>query len=108
MLETFVKVLERQGKLKGDLNWTQRASLMWIMGREIEDDVKLERMRAESFALASNQQTSPKYIEHLMSLHEDKDNDPIEGDYEVKWQTPTSIEEVRDVLANLGLSATNA
>jgi hypothetical protein len=104
MLETFLRVQERQGRLKGDLNWIQRTGLMWIMGRDLDDDVAIERMRAESFALAANPTTSPKYLEHLMSLHDDSESEDELDDDEVEWLTPSSVDEVTDVLQNLGLA----
>lgn len=74
------------------------------MGREIEDDVKLERFRTENLALASNPTTSPKFIEHLMKTRNEESQIEADVDGDVDWQTPTSVEEVEDVLRNLGLT----
>lgn len=107
MLESYLRILERQGKLKGDLSWIQRTGLVWIMNRETEDEVKLERIRTENFALASNPATSGKFIQ-MLEAQRQKDQlleTRIEEEtgMEVEWRMPTSVEEVEDVLQNLGL-----
>lgn len=106
MLQTFLRVLDRQGILKGDLNVTQRLGLMWLMNQEIKEDVAIERVRLENYALASNPNTSQVYLEHLFEKR-NEDNE-MEADLQnegidVEWQTPKSPEEVSDVLDALGL-----
>lgn len=81
------------------------------MNREFQDSAKLERIRTENMALASNPQTSPKFIEHLMREREQEGQLEVELEdegIEVEWQTPTSTEEVQDVLQNLGLRMSNS
>lgn len=90
------------------MNWLQRLGLNWLMNREFEDDTKLEKIRTENMALASNQLTSPKFIEHIMKNHEENLlEEEIDGE-KIDWRTPTSVEEVQDVLEALGLKATKA
>lgn len=106
MLMSFLRVLDRQGMLKGDLNWIQRDGLAYLMKKEIDEDISLEKVRMENTAIASNPQTGQVYLQHILN-QEKEDELEIElqdEGYEVNWHTPTDPSEVQDVLRNLGLN----
>lgn len=104
MLEAFLKITERQGRLQGDLNSLQRNGLAWLMNQEIKEDVAIERIRLENQALASNPQTSGPYLKQMLERQAaDEGEDEMEEGMEVDWHTPTDAAEVEDVLRNLGL-----
>lgn len=111
MFESTLRILDRQGLLKGDLNELQRSGLTWLMQREIEDKISLERIRTENMAIAANPTANPKFLEHLRNQREEKENpETLEGELsqegmDVEWLTPTSVNEIEDVLSNLGLTA---
>lgn len=106
MLISFLKVLDRQGMLKGDLNWIQRDGLTYLMNTEIEDEIAFEKVRMENTAIASNPQTGQAYLQHILSNTEQEDEleaELREEGFEVDWHTPIDPSEVEDVLRNLGL-----
>jgi hypothetical protein len=91
-MESLVRVLDRQGLLKGDLNGVQFSMLNWLMGNEVEEDAERERNRFEMQALAANEQTNPQLLRHLQSLREEAEEE------EVEWVTPQSEEELSAML----------
>jgi hypothetical protein len=95
LLETHIRLLDRQGLFKGDLNISQRTSLLWLMGKEIEEESELEKARALNFALAANPNTSGEFIKILMEQEEKPEY--IYED-EPDWQTPENIEEVQKLI----------
>lgn len=106
MFTSFMKVLDRQDRLKGDLSWTQRTGLMYLMQKEIEERMALEKIRMENNAIASNQHTSQAYLEQLFKARNADDEEELEEQgFEVEWRTPTSAAEVQDVLAELGINS---
>lgn len=84
------------------------------MNKEIEETVDLERIRFENFALASNAQTSPKYIKELFKEERIKHAEELmkeqlapDEDYELRnvptaeWVTPDSVSELEDFLKSV-------
>lgn len=94
MVTTTFRLLDRQGLLRGDLSLVQRAGLQWIMNQEIRDQVELERVRIESFALAANPVTSSEFLKALFEQHEQEDEE---------WATPQSKEEAQALLEEIGI-----
>jgi hypothetical protein len=108
MLKSFLQVLDRQGRLKGDLSWSQRNGLAFLMRKEIDEEVAVEKVRLENHAFASNPQTSAAYVKHILEQkeHDDELQNEVEQEgYEIDWHTPKDASEVEDVLRNLGLNA---
>ena len=106
MLTSFMKILDRQGILKGDLNLVQRTGLIYLMDREMDEMVALEKVRMENNAITSNPKTSQVYLEQLFRERQSEDelSEELQREgYEVEWHTPTDASEVEDVLRNLGL-----
>jgi hypothetical protein len=92
MLDTLFTTMDRQGLLKGDLNVLQRTGLIWLMGQEIKEQAELERIRMETNALASNQHTSTEFLKQIFKEREE------EAPQEEEWITPTSAEDLEDLL----------
>ena len=89
----LLKTMDRQGLLKGDLNHVQRLGLSWLMNRDIDDQIALERMRTENMALASNPATSGEF---LKALFEEEVEVFEETD---EWQQPQNVEDIEAFLA---------
>lgn len=107
MLLSVLKIADRQGLLKGDLNWIQRSGLSYLMNKETDELVAVERARMENTALATNQHTSQAFLEEMFKSRSTQDELEVELEeqgYEVDWHTPSDASEVEDVLRNLGLS----
>ena len=98
---SLIRVLDRQGILKGDLNVVQRSGLMWLMNEEVQEQIGLEQYRALNNALGSNPQTSGEYIETLLK------DDSVGAEEEIfetadEWTTPEGIEDITALLGHLG------
>lgn len=64
------------------------------MNQELDDKLSLERTRIESFALASNQGTSPEFIKALFANKITEEEQDQGGD----WVTPESADELEELL----------
>jgi hypothetical protein len=96
MIDSILRVLDRQGRFVGDLNIVQRTGLLWLMNQEVRERADIERMRIETFALSSNQHTSPTFIKSLFKeeLDEPDANEVIGGE----WVTPTGPDQIEAFL----------
>jgi hypothetical protein len=84
----MIRLAERQGILKGDLNTLQLRALQWLIIDEMRAESELEEARAKITVLAGN----PQLYEHLW---------PKEEDENIEWITPQSVEEVEDIVSYL-------
>jgi DNA transposition AAA+ family ATPase len=100
MLESAIRVIDRQGLLKGDLNIVQRAGLQWLMNQEVDDQVELERLRIEYTALASHPGTQTKFLEALMKQRQLQETEVVYTESE--WTTPQSMDEIERYLSTVG------
>jgi hypothetical protein len=102
MLKWLLKMTERQGLLKGDLNFVQRIGLQWLMELDIKERDDIERLRIETTALASNPATSGEFLKYLFEQREQEEQEEIE------WVTPHTPQEMEMLLADLGFSSASA
>lgn len=89
----MVRLAERQGILKGDLNLLQEEALQWIMMNEMENIAILEKERMKYTILAGN-----------THLWQELYGEEQEDDGEVEWIVPKSAEEfaqIENILAGL-------
>jgi hypothetical protein len=93
MVDHMLKMADRQGLLKGDLNYIQRFGLSRVMNREQADLIELETIRTENMALASNPATSSEF---LKALFEDRKVTEVFDTSE--WQSPEAAEDIQDFL----------
>lgn len=84
----MIRLAERQGLLKGDLNTLQLRALQWLIIDEMRAERELEEARAKVIVLAGN----PQLYEHLW---------PETQDENIQWVTPQSVEEVEDIVGYL-------
>lgn len=94
MMETLIRVTERQGLFKGDLNLVQRLALQWLMNDEQDEMVELENLRAKNYALASNPATSSEFLKALFEEPETED---------VEWIEVSDLNQVEDLLKKFDL-----
>ena len=91
-------MLDRQERLKGDLNALQRFGLFWLMNEENQEKVDLEKYRALQNALGANQATSPEFIKHLLGEMEEE----VVYVTEDEWKTPESVDEIEQMFRTYG------
>ena len=97
-MESLIRVADRQGLLKGDLNLVQFSALNWLMGQEVTEHVELEKSRAYLTALAANEYANPHLIRALQEQ-------TVVEEEPVDWVTPESEEDLREILEQFeGLS----
>lgn len=67
------------------------------MGEEINETVEVERMRLESFALASHPSTNTDYLNSLFALRRKEEEEKVEPE-EQEWITPESAGDIENFL----------
>lgn len=90
-------VFDRQKRFEGDLNGVQQIALAWVMNRDTEEKIELERVRALNTGLATNPATSRDFI--LKMIEEEQE----EFHTDEEWTTPRSAQEIEDFLKANGL-----
>lgn len=94
-MRSALKILDRQGYFKGDLNYLQRASLIHLMETETEERIELERGRMDNNAIAANPVTNAEYLKQRMQEISKEEAEEIE------WLTPENADEIEKTLAHL-------
>lgn len=94
MLRARIRLAERQGLFRGNLNRLQDEAMQRLMIEEREEQFRLERDRMYYTIFASN----PELARRLFDKDEDDDFDPDE----VEWLTPRSAEDIEEVMELLG------
>jgi hypothetical protein len=84
----MIRLAERQGLLKGNLNTLQLQALQWLIIDEMKAERELEEARAKVTVLTGN----PQLYKHLWPDNQDQD---------IQWVTPQSQEEVEDLVSYL-------
>ena len=79
--------------MKGDLGYAQRMALVWLMDREIEDTVELEKFKAQTTALANHPSTQSDFLKNLFHLDEEEEF----SEENVEWITPQSEAELEEL-----------
>lgn len=85
----LIRLADRKGILKGDLNSLQERSLLWLLGEDFNLEAELERERMKYTLLAGNQDLYHQLYE--------QDEDQID-DSDVEWLVPESVDEVEEIL----------
>lgn len=89
-----MRLLDRQGLLKGDLNILQQNGLAWVLGYESQQMVDFEKYRTINTGLVTNPATSKGFLKRLLdeqepqTIHESSD----------EWMTPQSLQDIEAFL----------
>lgn len=86
-MNSLIRLADRKGLLKGKLNLLQEEALQWLMIRENEERISIERERMKYTILAGNPQL-------WKVLYEDEEDERFG---EIEWTTPQSYEEVEEL-----------
>lgn len=89
-LQTLIRLADRKGILRGDLNGLQERALLWLISEDFTISTELEKERMKYTLLAGN----PQLYEQLYQ----QDDDGAPDDADVEWMVPESVDEVEDVL----------
>jgi hypothetical protein len=92
---------DRQGLLKGDLNVLQRFGLAWLMNKEVEGAVEVEKIKLLNNALAAHPATQTKYLQKLLEEAQEDDEEYVYVSEE-DWFTPEGVEEIERQVSQSG------
>lgn len=69
---------------------------MWLMSHELEDELELEKIKAQTTALATNPATQNNFLKQLFETDEEDEEEEFDERY-VKWETPQTEEELEEL-----------
>lgn len=93
----LIRLADRKGLLKGDLNVLQDRALVWLLGEDFIIASEIEKERMKYTLLASN----PELYHQLYESDEDEIDDS-----DVEWLVPETVEDVEDILGFLSQTQT--
>ena len=93
----LIRLADRKGTLRGDLNTLQERALIWLLGEDfnIASEIEKERMK---YTLLAGQ---PELYHQLYEGDEDQIDDS-----DVEWMVPETVEDVEDILSFLSQTQT--
>lgn len=85
-------MLNRVGKLSGNLNAIQLEALRWLTQSEHEEQQDRDKLWMQVIALAANEHANPDLLKQLMEEGEEVQDESVE------WISPENEEEMQEMI----------